>query len=106
MEEQHKLSVDARVKYIGVFRQEHPRPGTITALINQYRDTVVDGHTYRVVHPFAEPMYQVKWDDKPERLPIMAESVLVLSVEQARSESPNPSQLSIKRETVLGKPSL
>jgi len=91
MEEQHKLSVDARVECIGVFWQEYPRPGTITALINQYRDTVVDGHTYGVVNPvtgipnpFAEPMYQVRWDDKPERLPIMAESELVPSVEQAR----------------------
>lgn len=80
MEEQHKLSVDARVKYIGVFRQEHPRPGTITALINQYTDTVVGNTTYGVNHPFNEPMYQVRWDDKPERLPIMGESDLVLEI--------------------------
>jgi len=84
MEEQHKLSVGARVKYIGVFPAEHPRPGTITALINQYFDTVVGNTIYGVNHPYEEPMYQVRWDDKPEPLLIMGESALVLSVEQAR----------------------
>ena len=85
LEEHHKFTVDARVKFIGVARSEHPLPGTITALINQYTDTVVDGHTYGVVNPvtgianpFNEPMYQVRWDDKRERLPIMSESELVL----------------------------
>ncbi len=78
MKEQHKFLVDARVKYIGVFREEHPRTGTITARINQYIDTVVGNTTYGVNHPFNEPMYQVRWDEKPERLPIMGESELVL----------------------------